>query len=170
MKKYELAFYVDVAPEALRKKIEILKSFGIERIGTDGFMQWRDDAFTHQIAAIIADTGMSLQSFHAPFGIAFSDEKDLSRSLADNRRIIDVAASWGAKNIVWHARTLRSYEGDTHFARFAEMEALGTERLDKLTSMVVPETCAYAAEHGINVNLTIRNWRAFEELASCLPV
>lgn len=126
---------------------------GIKVFGTDGFCRWRESAFTETVAAIIADLEMTQHSFHAPFGMRFVDPGRLEDSLSDNKRIIDVAASWGAKNIVWHMRWFRGTEGDTHFADTKVMDSMTNAEMDALFAKVIPETCAYAAERGININV-----------------
>ena len=153
MKEFELGFYLTVALDMLPWQIEVLRDRNIKHIGTDGFCEWRDDDFVAKIADYIKQSAMNLHSFHAPFGLCFTDEKDLARSLADNRRIIDVAAAWGAKNIVWHFRWFRSYEGDTHFAKTNVMDNMTKDEIDTVVSTIIPETCTYAAKHDINVNL-----------------
>ncbi|OGV35716.1 MAG: hypothetical protein A2020_04200 [Lentisphaerae bacterium GWF2_45_14] len=153
MKNYELGFYVVPEPEKMRRQINVLSGMGIRYIGTDGFCGWEDNAFTEKIAEIIGKSEMKLHSFHSPFGLMFPRLENLDRSLSDNYRIIDVARSWGAKNIVWHMRWFRRYEHDTHFASVNVMDEMGQERIDELMSQVLPGTCAYAARYGININL-----------------
>ena len=152
-KKYELGFYLDPDPETIVANLGLLKEFGIKYFGTDGFMKWRDNAYTEAVADVIRREGMKLQSFHAPIGIVHPRPEDWGASLDDNRRVIDVAASWGARNIVWHHRWPRSYEGDTHFADLAVIVGLGGKAIDRLVDKILPETCSYAAERGININL-----------------
>jgi sugar phosphate isomerase/epimerase len=153
MQEFELGFYLTTSLKTLPWQLEVLLARNIKNIGTDGFEKWRDDEFVDKIAGYIKQADMHLHSFHAPFGLCFPDKKDLVQSLTDNYRIIDVAAAWGAKNIVWHFRWFRSYKGDMHFAETAIMENMTKSGIDAIVSTVIPETCAYAAKYGINVNL-----------------
>lgn len=153
MKEFELGFYLTTSLEELPWQLEVLQERNIKHVGTGGFCEWRDDEFVAEIRDCIKQADMNLHSFHAPFGLCFTREKDLEQSLADNRRIIDVAAAWGAKNIVWHFRWFRSYEGDTHFAETSVMDNMTKDEIDTIVSRMIPDTCIYAAKHGININL-----------------
>ncbi len=153
MQEFELGFYLTTSLKALPWQLEVLQERGIRNIGTDGFREWEDDDFVGKIAGLIKKAEVNLHSFHSPFGLCFTDKKDLERSLADNRRIIDLAAAWGAKNIVWHFRWFRAYTGDTHFADTSVMDKMTRDEIDAIVGRVIPETCGYAAKHGININL-----------------
>lgn len=156
MERFDLGFYVPVQlndSDDLKARLEILQEMGINHFGTDGFCGWQDGKLTDSIAKVINDTSFTLQSFHAPFGLMFPDPEKLQKSLDDNKRIIDIAASWGAKNIVWHARWFRGNDGDTHFAQTSVMDEMKTERIDDLMMKVLPATCEYAARFGININI-----------------
>jgi len=152
-KRFSLGYYVAVDPERMPEQIEFLSELGVARLGTDGFGNWRDHAFTDEIAKIIKAGGLRPYSFHVPFGSMFADRGMLERHLDDARRIIDVAYSWGAESSVWHFRWLRSEDGDTHFAKSELMDATGTDAIDRLCALAFPEICDYAAKAGIGVNL-----------------
>lgn len=153
MKCFNLGFYLTPSMKELPWQLEVLRERKIKYVGTDGFCEWKDDSFVGKIAALIKNAGVNLHSFHSPFGLCFTTPKDLEQSLADNRRIIDIASEWGAKNIVWHFRWFRSYAGDTHFADTSVMDNMTKAEIDAIISMVIPDTCTYATKHGININL-----------------
>ncbi len=153
MRSFELGFYVAPAPETLPARLDALAEQEIGYFGTDGFGQWRDDTYVERVSRIIAASGMRQHSFHAPFGLMFPRREDLDQSLADNRRIIDVAAHWGTRSIVWHTRWFRGSTGDSHFADCAIMDAMQPAAIDALMSEVLPATCAYAQERNIFINL-----------------
>lgn len=156
MKKFDLGFYMavdDTNPGNIREYLETLKKLNVNIFGTDGFCRWQETSFTDTIAAIILEFNMTLHSFHAPFGLRFVEANRLKESIADNKRIVDVASSWGAKNIVWHMRWFRGIKGDTHFAESNVMDSMTEKEMDALFAEIIPETCYYAAEHGININM-----------------
>lgn len=151
---FTLGFYLSPSDIGrMRCKMEDFLLGGISVIGTDGFMQWRDDRHCQKVADNIHNLGMKCNSIHAPFGLNFLSKQDIRRSIEDNKRLVDVAALWGAGNIVHHFRSLRTQAGDTHFATNAEIAQVKPACLDAVAAEVLPEVCEYASSKKIHINL-----------------
>lgn len=154
MLMFTLGFYLSPSDiNGMRCKMEEFLLGGISVIGTDGFMQWRDDRHCQAVADNICDLGINCNTMHAPFGLNFLSKQDIRRSIEDNKRLVDVAVLWGCKNIVHHFRSLRTYVGDTHFAANAETAREEPARIDAAAAEVLPEICEYALGRGIHINL-----------------
>lgn len=153
-KMFTLGFYLSPSDlDGMKRKMEEFLLAGISVIGTDGFMQWTDDKHCQAVAEQIRSFGLQCNTMHAPFGLNFLSKQELPRSIRDNKRLVDIAKLWGAKNIVHHFRSLRTHSGDTHFAENAKISELPPEELDAMAAEVLPEVCAYASEKGISINL-----------------
>lgn len=157
---YDLAFYVPPDSPLLDEYLAALQHMGIRQIGTDGLRDWRDEALTARIAKTIHNREMQVIAAHATRGLVGA-RGSIDTDLADNRRIIDHAAEWGARDTVWHFRWFCGPTAADNWAKAEVMESTPVEQIDQRMAEVLPATCAYAAERGMEVsleNLPLYKW------------
>lgn len=147
---YELAFSILPASPDLDAYLAVLQRAGVRHVAIHSAEDWRDHGLVVRVGEAAARHGLQIVSCHSPIGLAFRD--DIERSIADNQQFIEIAAAWGARSTVWHFRSLRG-DNDGNTAALAMMNAIDHAELDALLARVLPDTCAYAAARGVQINL-----------------
>lgn len=151
-RRFDLAFYVPPDAPNLGEYLKGLQDLGINRIGTNGLVGWRDAALIQRIGRTIQEYSMQVVSVHSTIGLRWPEDGRIEQTLADNRTIVDQAASWGSRSSVWHWNWFRGGK-DGNYAELAVMDSLPTERIEELMAEVLPATCDYAVQRGVWINL-----------------
>ena len=148
---FDLAFYAPFYFENFDEYLAVLQDLGIRYVGMGmGMGQLSDERRMSRIADAIRARDMQQTALHSPVGLVWAG--DINKSLETNRKIIDIAANLGARSTIWHFRHVH-LQGPENVSDGDRVSGVPHGQLDEMMAEVLPETCGYAADKGIEINL-----------------
>ncbi|MDP6115166.1 MAG: sugar phosphate isomerase/epimerase [Planctomycetota bacterium] len=148
---FELAFYAPFYFENFDEYLAALQDLGIRYVGMGmGMGQLSDERRMGRIADAIRARDIEQTALHPP--VALVRAGDITGSLDTNRKIIDIAANLGVRSTVWHFRHVH-LQGPEDVSDGDRVSRVAHSQLDEMMAEVLPETCGYAADRGIEINL-----------------
>ena len=148
---FDLAFYAPFYFENFDEYLAALQNLGIRYVGMGmGMGQLSDERRMSRIADAIRARDMQQTALHSPVGLVWAG--DINKSLETNRKIIDIAANLGARSTIWHFRHVH-LQGPENVSDGDRVSVVPHGQLDEMMAEILPETCGYAADKGIEINL-----------------